>query len=319
MATVYTKNETLDTASDNGVVQYGLSLWLWLLVRFLCDELGWTVSASATRNAVDYGDADTADDDDLWTTEAKPAYPFAWIALYHAGLDLAVVVQTGATPNQTRIKAAYSATPYLLAGGGTATQVPALAGEEVIVGGGTDASPTFGAAPSSDSYVVQSKGDDVTGRFKHLVYPSAGGVAGCPGVFLALVELTNGDAGADDTMIVASIGTLPTKATMIDEADGVCWSRAQLGEAGEALVRCKCLEVGSIPGAASASPRTMEKPIAYIRVQRDASPADLLGRCVDLYWWGPVGPVVQTGNLSGTKDQLCLGPVCFGWDGTEPS
>lgn len=319
MSTVYEKNVTLDASANDGTFFYGFTLWLYLLVRWLVDDLGgWVITASSTRGT-GAGDADTVDDSDLWGSDyTKPAHGLAWVALYCATRDLAVVLQVGTSIYDCRIKAAYGG-QYTTAGGGTATQVPALAGETVIAGGGTDASPSFASAMASGSFVVQSKGDTATRRFKHLVYPAAGGSAGAAGVFFALVELELGDAGATDEMFVVSIGTLPTKATLTDEASGVCWALCQKGEAGEEIVRVKCLEVGSIPGGASASPRTAKKPIARIRVQRDASPADLLGRCVDLYWWGPAGSVVRTGNLSGTKDQLGLGPVCFGWDGSEPA
>lgn len=310
MATVYTKDQTYDASITSGpdISYYGYTYWRWLLVRFLVDELGWAVTASSTRAALDYGDADTADDDDLWTDETKPGYAFAWIGLYHAGLDLALCIQAESGIYPTTIKAAFGG-QYVVAGGGDADTMPSLPDEATIATGG---------GLSTGTFVVQAKGDDTTGRFKLLVYPSAGGAAGAAGVFLALVELTNGDTGADTTLMVASIGTLPTRTTLTDEDAGVCWALCQKGEAGEAIERVKCLSVGSIPGSASASPRTSEKPIAYIRVQRDASPADLLGRCVDLYWTGWACAAIETGNLSTTRDQICSGPLCFGWDGTVP-
>lgn len=308
MATVYAKDQTFDASDSTPVSFPGFGAWVWLFVRFLVDELGWVITASSTRIALDFGNADTADDDDLWSDETKAGYPYAWVGLYHAGRDLALCLGAGASIYDWTLKGAYGG-QYLLAGGGDADTMPTVAGEKTL---------SAAAGLNSGTFVVQAKGDSTTGRFKFVAYPGAGGVAGAAGVFLALVQLVNGDAGAVDEMLVASVPTLPTRTTLSDESSGVCWALCQKGEAGEELVRCKMLTVGSIPGSASASPRTAEKPIAYIRVQRDASPADLLGRCVDLYWTGWACAAVETGTLSTTRDQLCTGPLCFGWDGSEP-
>lgn len=320
MATVYLTNEPIDTslAAEN-TANYGLAVWLWFTVQLMIAG-GWVVTASSRRDDPVAGDADVVDDDDLWTSAAEIAASLSWIALRHEATDRAVVFQRGAQAYQVRAKLAFGGT-YTVAAGGTATQVPTLAGEEVIAGGGSDASPTFAVAPTSGTFVFQGKADTTAGTFKATTYPTAGGSAGAEGCMVALVGLTRGDPGADTLFAIASIGTLPTRATLTDEDTGVCWARVQLGEDDEAIARVKCLAVGSIPGS-SASGRGGAKPIAYIRVQRDGAPSDLMGRAVDLYWYGPASSVPRVGELPVEGDDpipfLIAGPLCWEWNGEEP-
>lgn len=334
MSFVVTKNIAINTAAVSPVGDgdgvsgfgYGQSAFLYYLKELLV-ALGAVVTVSSTRTSGTGTAANAVANSDQWTDVYKPMYGSSYIAVRFPavrGITRRMCIQVDSVgPGSSfnvRIKVAWSG-DYSIAGGGTATQVPTVAGEMVWRGGGTDASPTFQAwGPNSGDYIFQGLGysDSPIGAVA-LMYPTAGSATGGTGWFFALDPLVDSTypTGCDDAVLISFAQATPDVANLT--AENACFARSQLGLGGMAWGGVKMLAVGSIPGSAAAEPRSSEKPIATIIYARDTAPADAFGQSRMFQWFGPTSSVPRTGNLSTTKDKLIIGPLCMPWDGTEPS
>lgn len=334
MALVLTKNIPVDCAAVSPVgygdgvsgFQYGRAHYLWLLKELLV-AMGATVTITSTRTSGTGSLANAAANSDQWTTKYHSMYGSSYFAATLPtvnGISRKLCFQVDsvgiANGYLVRAKIAWSGT-YNLAAGGTATQVPTLAGEVVFLGGGTDASPTFVPwGPTSGDFIFQGLGytDSPHGAVA-MLYPTAGSATGGSGWFFAVDPLEAGsfESGCDDAVLISVAQATPDVTSLTTEA--VCWARSQLGLGGAAWEELKMLAVGSIPGSAAAEPRTNKKPTARIRYARDTSPADSFGLSRLFRWFGPSSSVPRTGTLLTTKDKLIIGPLCMPWDGTEPS
>lgn len=334
MSLVLTKNIAINCAAVSPVgdgdgvsgFQYGQSAYLYYLKQLLV-ALGAVVTVSSTRTSGTGTDANTAANSDQWSTVYKAMYGSAYIGIRLPavrGITRRLCIQVAAAgPGSAftaRVKIAWSG-DYTTGGGGTATQVPTVAGEEVVLGGGTDASPTFAAwGPNTGSYIFQGLGyTDSPGGFVALLYPPAGSASGGPGWFFALdpLEDSSYETGCDDAVLISYAQATPDAGSLV--AENSCFARSRLGLSGAAWSALKMLAVGSIPGSAAAEPRTSKKPTARIRYARDTSPADSFGLSRLFRWFGPASSVPRTGTLLATKDKLIIGPLCMPWDGTEPA
>lgn len=335
MSLVLTKNIAIDCAAISPVgygdgvsgFQYGQSHYLWLWKELLV-SLGATVTVSSTRTSGTGTAANAAANSDQWTTKYHPMYGSSYVGIRlptMRGVTRRLCVQVDAagppsTGFNARVKIAWSA-DYTTSGGGTATQVPAVSGEEIVLGGGTDASPTFAAwGPNTGSYIFQGLGyTDSPGGFVALLYPPAGSASGGSGWFFALdpLEDSSYETGCDDAVLISYAQATPDAGSLVTESS--CFARSRLGLSGAAWSALKMLAVGSLPGNAAAEPRTGKKPTARIRYARDTSPADSFGVSRLFRWFGPASSVPRTGTLLTTKDKLIIGPLCMPWDGTEPA
>lgn len=303
---------------------YGDAAYLYY-VKEAVKSLSGSVTASSTRTSGTGDTANGASNSDQWTDVQHVCYGMGWIAVKMPavrGITRRIVFQRGpsSTGYTLRAKINWSA-DYT---GGTATQVPTVAGEAVFIGSGTDASPIFESfAPGSGSYVLQALGyTDAPQCFASVMYPAAGSTVGGVGMMLALDALEDNSyiAGCDDAILLRS-STSPGIAGLTSEDPGsaYCFARARLGLSGAAFTAVKMLSVGSIPGTASAEPRGNKKPIARIKYARDGAPADSFGLSRLFRWFGPAGSVPRTANRLSTKDLLVVGQIGLPWDGTEPA
>jgi len=335
MALILSKNNVIDVTAltapsyGDGVtgLQYGDTAWLYHL-KEIVKAIGGTVTASSTRTSGTGDTANAAANSDQWSDAQHTCYATAWIAFKMPtvrGVTRRFVIQRGAISSGQSIRAKINWTSDYT--GGTATQVPTVAGEVVFLGGGTDASPTFETfCPSTGSYILQALGyDDSPQCFLVGAYPIAGGIVGSAGLFFALDALVDGSyiSGCDDAVLVRSKQTTPIVGSLTSEdaLTAHCFARARLGLTGPGPTweAVKMLAVGSIPGSAAAEPRGNKKPTARAKYQRDASPPDSFGLSRLFRWFGPVGSVPRTTNLASTKDGLVWGQLISPWDGTEPA
>lgn len=335
MALVTDKDNVLDMSAVTDVsygdgvtgLQYGDAAWIWY-VKEAVKLIGGSVTASSTRTSGTGDTANAAANSDQWTDRQHACYGSAWIAFKMPavrGITRRICLQRAGVSSGQSVRAKINwTTDYT---GGTATQTPTVAGETVFLGGGTDASPTFDTfAPSTGSYIVQCLGYDTSPQcFAVAMYPAAGGAVGSAGLFFALDALEDSSyiSGCDDAILVRSKQTTPIVGSLVSDDAGTahCFARARLGLTGpdptwEAV---KMLAVGSIPGSASAEPRGNKKPVARIKYARDTSPPDSFGLSRLFRWYGPVGYVPMTANLSSTKDLIVIGQLALPWDGTEPA
>lgn len=334
MALILTKDIPIDTAAispvgdGDGVTgfQYGASAFLYYLKELLVD-IGAVVTVTSTRTSGTGTDANNASDTDQWTDVYKQMYGSSYIGIRMPavrGITRRLCIQVSsvgpASAFNVRMKIAWGG-DYNIAGGGTATQVPTVAGEEIVIGGGTDAAPTFAAwGPNTGSYIFQGLGySDSPAGAVALMYPPAGSAEGGAGWFFAMDPLVSGtyETGCDDVILISCAQATPTSGDLTGETH--CFARSQLGLGGEAWEELKMLNVGSIPGGAPARPRDNKKPVATILYARDTSPVDSFGESRMFKWYGPVSSVPRTLNLLSTKDLLVIGPLCMPWDGTEPA
>lgn len=288
--------------------------------------IGGSVTASSTRTSGTGGDANGASNSDLWTDPQHLCYGYAWVGVKMPavrGITRRLTFQRGpaSTGYTWRVKINWT-TDYT---GGSATQTPTVAGEAIVLGGGTDVSPTFeGLTPGSGSFILQALGySDSPACFLLGMYPVAGSVVGGVGMFFGIDALEDDSfvAGCDDAPLIRSPSATPSIAGLTSEDLGTahCYARARLGLSGAAWSPIKMLSVGSIPGSAAAEPRGNKKPIARVKYMRDAAPADSFGISRLFRWFGPVGSVPRTANRVSSKDTLVWGQLCTPWDGTEPA
>lgn len=335
MTLILSKNNAIDTLAITDVsygdgvtgLRYGDAAWIYY-VKEIVKAIGGTVTASSTRTSGTGDTANGAANSDQWSDRQHTCYAFAWVAFKMPtvrGITRRFVIQRPGigSGESCRVKINWS-TDYT---GGTATQVPTVAGEVVVIGGGTDASPTFETmCLTTGSYILQALGySDSPQCFFVGMYPSAGGIVGSAGLFFALDALVDGSfiSGCDDAVFLRAKQTTPTVGSLTSDDAGTahCFARARLGLTGPGPTweAVKMLAVGSIPGAAAAEPRGNKKPTARCKYQRDASPPDSFGLSRLFRWFGPVGSVPRTTNLASTKDGLVWGQLISPWDGTEPA
>lgn len=335
MALVTDKDKVIDVTAvtdpsyGDGVtgLQYGDAAWIYY-VKEMVKDIGGSVTASSTRTSGTGDTANAAANSDQWSDVQHVCYASAWVGFKMPavrGTTRRICIQRGAISSgqSVRIKINWS-TDYT---GGTATQTPTVSGEEIVHGGGTDASPTFDTfCPSTGNYILQALGySDSPQCFAVAMYPSAGGIVGSAGLFFAIDALEDSSyiSGCDDAVLVRAAQATPTIGGLTTESalTSMCFARARLGLTSPSPTweAVKMLAVGSIPGSAAAEPRGNKKPIARIKYARDASPADSFGLSRLFRWYGPVGSVPQTANLSSTKDLLVIGQITLPWDGTEPA
>lgn len=335
MALLLNKNVAVNTAAitapsyGNGAtgLLYGDAAYLYWIIQII-KAIGGTVTASSTRTSGTGSQANSASNSDLWDDVQRVCYGLAWIAVRMPtvrGITRRLVFQRGDTSVGQTLRAKMNwSSDYT---GGTATQVPTIAGEAIIIGGGTDASPTFDVmSPNTDAYILQAIGyNDSPQCWAAAMYPVAGSAVGGAGMFMALDALVDGSfiSGCDDAVFLRSLAATPSIAGLTSEnpATAQCFARVRVGLTvpGPSWEAVKMLAVGSIPGSAAAEPRGNKKPTARCKYQRDGAPGDSFGLSRLFRWFGPAGSVPRTANLVSAKDLFVLGQLCWPWDGTEPA
>lgn len=339
-ATIHTKNLSINAAGttnaaqgdgSSGYAYYGE--FLYRVVQTI-KARGGTVTYSSTRTSGTGTDANGRSNADNWDGPYRTAYGYsqiAWSMPTVHGVTRHYCAQLGGYggTNTWRLKMNFTAA-YTTSGGGSATQVPAVAGEYVLFGGGTDASPTFVAfQPTSGSFYFQSLYYDTTnlGGIVAAMYPTTGGVAGVTGAFFAIDPFQDGtyESGDDDAVTISLPAKLPVGSDLIEANEYVRYV-AQKSLGGVAITSLKGLTKGAIPGGAAASARSGRRPGAQISWNRDASPTTPGGVSTCLIWNGPVTSVPNRAKLYSLKnpsdppvEKLLLGDVAVDWDGTVPS
>lgn len=325
----YLQNQAIDAAAvtdaagGDGAVgfQYGSGHYLYLVKTLLVASGVWVVDASSTRTSGTLTPANAVANSDQWSSAYKVAYDYAWISLRNTITNRTIVLQRGTTAADLYAKIAYSGS-YNIAAGGTATQVPTLAGEEVVWGAGPDAAPTPAAFfPGAGSFTFQGRADSTTDGFWSLAYPVAGGATGAGGFLLALdpIVASSGPAGADTAVWMVCGSTTPALANVNDDANSVCWARSQYGTGGVSVERVKMLAVGTFPNGAPPDPRTGDKLRCAIQYQRSTAPADHFGESSLFQWYGPAGSIPRTMDVGASvKAKLIAGIHALDWDGSEP-
>lgn len=157
------------------------------------------------------GDVITADTvlttDKAWfVVQGQPYLDYGGQGSYYVYRELCYQVNSS---GQMRIK--YSPRAGFVGGSPSPSQVPSATDERVLVGGGTDGSPTFATLLPSSGYRLQATVYDTDDRFYALAYPVGGGAASML-LFLDLITPTpRGAAGnlldKDGAVLYAATGS----------------------------------------------------------------------------------------------------------------
>lgn len=337
VATIHTKNLSINAAGTTTVPQGDGASPFGYNGEFIYRSIqtikarGGTVTYSSTRTSGTGTDANGRSNTDTWDGPYRTAYglsQIAWSMPAVRGVTRHYCAQIGPFGNTStwRLKMNFTAA-YTTSGGGSATQVPAVAGERVLFGGGTDASPTFVAfGPTSGSFYFQSLYYDTAnlGGVVCAMYPTTGGTAGCAGAFFAIDPFQDGTyESGDDDAVTISLPKIPLGYELVEAYDYVRYV-AQKGLGGAAITSLKGLSKGPIPGSAAASARSGRRPGAQISWTRDTAPTTPGGVSTCLIWNGPVTSVPNRAKLYSLKtgsftEKLLLGEIGMDWDGTVPS
>lgn len=331
MTRILRKNRQIDPTAltpvgyGDGVTgfNYGIAQWIYE-TKELIKAIGGTVTVSSTRGSGTGTDANTSGASDLWTNEYHAAYGKGYVGVKLPavrGVTRRFLIQRGDNSNGQTVRIKVNRTADYL-DTGTPTQAPTVAGEKLLLGGGSDASPTFDTVfPGSGSYVFQGVGySDAPQGFVAIAYSDVGDIVGGPGFFFAVdpYETDSYPVGADDASILLDPQQTPTIGRLATEGAGaVCRAWADLGGGSEDLLPARMVLPDGL-GAMPANPRTSKKPIYDVYYRRDTAPTEYYGKSRLFKAYGPLGALVKTLNNLTTKDLLLLGQLVVDWDGTEP-
>lgn len=197
-----------------------------------------------------------------------------------------------------------------MSGSSTATRVPT--GGTVVLGSGTDASPTYAGLCSSIS-VKQHVIYDAAAPFDFfsVAYPSGGGDQTH---LLCWDPIVPHESGATDVVLGICAGWA---AMPVDQSSSGLWARVRQGLSGAAIAQIKMAASVSADGVISGRTGTkrMTTTILYRR-QGSGAPEEEIGKSV--LWRASASNIgcPHNGTVTTTRDRAIFGPVVTLWDGT---
>lgn len=257
----------------------------------------------------------------------------AWVRLRAPNGVRELTFQRGSANALWRIK--YSASERFSAGSPGATQTPQTptsTEQQILLGGGTDASPTFSAWFATDGTYRAQYGADAAAPFAFwfATYPSGGGTPN-GGMVLDPV-LVPASADQDQAVIaIATSGggfTATTFGTVSSATTGTRiagWLKYNVAGAGfVAIPANKITSSGGsdlAPEASGSNPHSGSDdlyPVIYGRPTGQSAPQGYKGISSVMYWNGTVRATGDTLAVSTTRDRLVLGQVNLPWNGQIP-
>lgn len=251
----------------------------------------------------------------------------AWVNLRWPSGTRELVIQRGTSDLLWRIT--YSPTAFST-GSPAATVVPSSANSSIIMGGGTDGSPTFATWFSSNGgYRFHAGADNASPYgFFFVTYPTGGGN---PNGGLVFDPLT-GTPAEDTDPCVFHIGMAGSSAflsgsvaatTSSSTTSRCCgWLAYGLGGAGFVTIPAASLTVGgstAVPNGLPSNPHNGKDDGVAIFFARNSgltSPTGYKGASSVMKWNGTSR---STPNTFASKTRICLGDVSLPWDGsTDP-
>jgi hypothetical protein len=298
---------------------------MWYLLKEYMKSLGWTVPRSGDGGATYNGAGDCI------TSGAVLATLKAWFELLAPDGSVAVVYQTGSGVNTARVKFTWGG--GFTAGSPSATQVSATtaAGDEAtIIGGGTDAAPTYAAVCASsggniNAFVVAD--DSPPYAFGWGGTPT-GGADGLDFLFyFDPLVATDADDTAPSVVDWAASFAASGAAAQITAVATAPFGWIGKGLGGGAIVRipAETLRDGSATAVPSGLNRTFYSaaancelfPLSYGRRATESNPDGWKGRSTLFNW---VGSAELTGTRLTTDPEgdewITADDLAIPWDGT---
>lgn len=329
MVTGYTNVSLNDGATTSigegdgvsGFWYYSAVLWHLTRVLLLC---GATCTGSSTRTSGTGTAANAMTATDQWSTGAyNTAYQGAWWActITIGGIVRNFVFQSqGTTFYGIRAKMTIGTGNEFTNSGGSvsATRTKAVTGEEYLVGGGTDASPTYVDMPAlAVGYYLNACWDSATGYLAFAMTKAAGSDKTGAGFVFALLPLdTDSYLSTRDTHVVLCSPGYMLTATYITESSTtvVALYQCRKGISGTDIANVKPAYRVVIE-ATAADPGTGDKIDGLVSWKRDTAPVDTGGLTSDCIVLGSVTSVPTmhdvriNPNSATVRRYLCLGDM----------
>lgn len=253
----------------------------------------------------------------------------AWFRIRDRQGTRSFVFQRGTTNVAWRIK--YSGTAGFTGGTPSTTQTPSATDEVYIVGGGSDAVPTFTNILGTDGTYRQQIGTDTDagGSWWFVTYPNGGGAPN-GGIVVDTVTKWGAGTDADPTVIYkAHSGTVtnfqqPTlSASSFSTGSSGCGGWLKKGVAGEAFVGIGALSyyhsaTMAVPGNIGSNPDDASDegyPIIYGRSANLAAPVGSKGMSSTMRWLGTNRSTGDRVSVDTSNDRLIVANVTFEWNG----
>lgn len=286
---------------------------------------GATCTGSSTRTSGTGTAANAMTATDQWSGGAyNTAYQNAWWAcsITLNSVQWNFVFQVGGTGSPgVRIKVSVGAGNEFTDSGGSAsaTRTKAISGEGYVMGGGTDASPSYDAIPSSGaSYYLSSWWDSATGYFGLSMHLAAGSAKNGAGFVFATLPLDASTVLSTrcQHVVLCSSGSVLTAAT-IDETSTISRAvyRCRQGLSSTAFANVKP-KGRVVVDTTATDPGTGDKIDSLLSWNRDTAPVDSGGLTPDAILLGQttsvptMQDVMPNPNVTGTvRRYLCLGDI----------
>lgn len=313
----------------------------WYTLKEMLKACGWTITRSGD------GSSAYSASGDVITTGAAGVGGFgntaAWFVAQQPSNGVApyagtrqICVQRSTSPStQARIK--YSVAAGFTGGTPGFNRVPSATDEQVILGGGTDASPTYAAFwPGTEGlYRVQFRGDDgASATNNHVLYVLAYLTGGSTtAMVFALDCCKTGTFPAEDTdpyMIWHLVGDV-TGSSLTTETAGSGWrGYLKRGMVGEGFVAIPPAVFYSTAGSTHVAPGTLGAnphngkddmfPLFWMRRSGLAAPSGYKGQAQMTKTHGPTRATRDLLSHLQTGDRIVAGLVNFPWPtGTVPT
>lgn len=295
------------------------------LLKARLKAAGWTVPSSSdgtTYNAA--GDQITG----FASGAGGMANNSAWFRIQDPGGTREFTFQRGTTNTAWRIK--YSASAKFTTGSPGATQTPQSSDQQLILGAGTDASPTFGTLFSTDGgYRAHFMADNSTPYPFYFFCYANGGWPGTTGLPALLFDpVTNADAADTDQAVIYVAVTADTTPFGISHYAGTTSGPKgylKKGLAGEGFVTIPAAyyqaQVGTlVPANLVSNPHSGkddEFPVPYMRQQAQANPTGYKGVSRIVHWRATTRSTGSTLSVTVSKDRVVISSCSLPWDGSS--
>ncbi len=290
---------------------------------------GWVVLAAGTGTSGTY-EADVVANGNPIASAANLASN-AWFRIRDPGGGAEFVFQVGTTNTTLRIK--HSRAAGFVGGAPSATQVPSATDEAVFWGAGSDASPTYATAYTTDnSYRWLGGADSATGYGWWMgAYPLGGGVPSFGMVYDPLVGTIAGDTCTHAFHVAATggggapFGTATLTLETPSVTAGGIWSYLASAGVGT-FVGMPALTYNSnggvvYPSAGSTDPITNEDPgLPIVLARRGAIANPGYKGVTSVMRWNGIGSrgTGETHSDVTTRDRIIFRDLTLPWDGTVP-
>ena len=256
----------------------------------------------------------------------------AWFRIQDPATVRELTVQRGTDNKDWRVK--YSAVSKFVGGTPGITETPSAADEELILGAGTDAAPSFVTWFGTDgAYKMQIAVDDATPYpWWFVCYPNGGGD---PNAVMVFDPVSNPLAGDGDPLVIyvgidgdANLEPSTLGAITAGTSNALARGYLDYGEGGEDWVNILAHTYDSVGGGQfcpdnmTANPHSGKDgmlPIVWGRPAGQPAPQGYKGTSRTMRWHGTNRSTPSTLSDAAAGDRFVAGRVSFDWNGSVPA